>query len=88
MILYVLFAQRKCRYEGEYAPETLEICDEFTMDENPEWMENKIRDVKESGLYSGVELVEIVLLKDAAKRITDRLRNTLSVKADVLSNKE
>lgn len=38
MLLYVLMGQRKCRYEGEYAPEALEVIDENGNDENPDFL--------------------------------------------------
>lgn len=41
MKIHALFGQRKCRYDGEYAPELLEACDQYTMEETPEWMEEK-----------------------------------------------
>jgi hypothetical protein len=41
MKVYILFGQRKCSYDGEFAPEALDIINEFGMDENPEYLENK-----------------------------------------------
>lgn len=41
MKLYILFGQRKCTYDGQYAPEALAIADEWTMDENPDYIENE-----------------------------------------------
>ena len=40
--LYVLAAQRKCMYPGQYAMEILEVADWQTAeDENPEWLVEK-----------------------------------------------
>lgn len=36
MKLFVLFAQRIQNYDGEYAPEALEVATEFMLDENDE----------------------------------------------------
>lgn len=33
-----LFAQRKCSYEGEYAPELIAAIDEYGDDENPDYL--------------------------------------------------
>ena len=41
MKFHILIGQRKCSYPGQYAPEALEVADEYTMDENPEWMGEK-----------------------------------------------
>ena len=44
MKIHVLFGQRKEGYEGQYGPEVLAACDEFTVDENPEgWEETEDR---------------------------------------------
>ncbi len=48
MKLYVLFGQRKCTYDGQYAPEALAIADEWTMDENPQYIGEELD--KSSGL--------------------------------------
>lgn len=38
MEIRCLFAQRKCRYEGQYAPELLAAIDEYGDDENPHYL--------------------------------------------------
>jgi hypothetical protein len=42
MKLYVLFGQRHCRYEGEYAPEALAVIDEYGDEDNPEYMQEQL----------------------------------------------
>ena len=42
MKLHIIFGQRKCLYIGEHAAEALEIADEYTMDENPAWLAEKL----------------------------------------------
>lgn len=43
MTVFILFGQRKCDYEGQYAPEVLDVCDEFTRSENPqEYMDEEL----------------------------------------------
>ena len=39
MEIICLFAQRKCRYDGEYAPELLAAIDEYGDDDNPEFID-------------------------------------------------
>lgn len=42
MILKVLFIQRKCSYDGEFAPEALCCVDEYSIEDNPEWFETEV----------------------------------------------
>ncbi len=39
MEIICLFAQRNCRYDGEYAPELLAAIDEYGDDDNPEFID-------------------------------------------------
>jgi hypothetical protein len=41
MKIKILFAQRKCSYGGEYAPEALAVVDQHTDDENPEYFQRE-----------------------------------------------
>ena len=36
--VYILFGQRTCRYEGEYAPEVIASADEFCHEDNPDYL--------------------------------------------------
>ena len=47
MKLFILFGQRKQRYDGEYAPEALLCWDEFSVDANPEGFAAEIAGTKE-----------------------------------------
>lgn len=38
MEIRCLFAQRKCSYEGQYAPELLAAIDEYGDEENPDYL--------------------------------------------------
>ena len=44
MDLYVLFGLRRERYEGENAPEALEVMDEVSREENPGWLDQKLKE--------------------------------------------
>lgn len=37
MKAHLLVLHRKESYDGEFGPEIVAVCDEFTMDENPAW---------------------------------------------------
>lgn len=40
MKIRCLFAQRKCSYDGQYAPELLAAIDEYGDDENPDYLDH------------------------------------------------
>ena len=61
MKIYVLFAQRKCRYNGEYAPEALEVIDEFGMDENPEFLRLKQKEYENTKEFDSVVIIPIAV---------------------------
>ena len=63
MKLHILFGQRNCRYEGEYAPEALEIADEITMDDNSEWFEEKFEYYRDSTEFDALGVM-IIKIKD------------------------
>lgn len=42
MKTHLLVMHRKESYPGEHAPEVLSVCDEWTMDENPEWWDKEV----------------------------------------------
>ncbi len=74
MKLYVLMAQRKERYPGEYAPEALDVIDEWADDDNPDYMARKLEEAKESRVY---ENVVVVTLKVNGAQIMEMLRPTM-----------
>ena len=59
MKIHVILAQRKCRYEGEYAPEALEVADEYAMDDNPDWFYNKLDEYRQDKSFQSVEAIII-----------------------------
>lgn len=71
MKLYVLFAQRKQRYNGQYGIETLAITDEYSSEDNPEW----IHDTKAENEATGdFESLAVVTLEVSEAEIRKRLR--------------
>lgn len=59
MKLYVLFGQRKCTYEGQYAPEALAIADEWTMDENPQYIGEELDKYIKNKEFTSLEIIPI-----------------------------
>lgn len=41
MKIYCLFAQQKCDYEGQYAPDLRAAIDEYGNDENPSYLDDE-----------------------------------------------
>ena len=81
MILHCLFVQRK---NEECPPEPLEICDESVMDENPDWMEEKIKEALEYGEYSSHAIIKIAISEEGIRDIEHRLNdNTIIVSGTV-----
>jgi hypothetical protein len=65
MKLHIIFGQRKCNYPGEYAPEALDIADEYTMDVNPEFLEIKLLEHRKDESFQSVQVL-IVKVADQA----------------------
>lgn len=57
MKLYVLFGQRPCRYEGEYAPEALAVADEFTEEDNPDYMRERVAIEQATGDFTALRVI-------------------------------
>jgi len=83
MKLYVLFVQRECRYEGQYAPEALEVADEFSYEDNPDFLTGKLAEAQANAEFIGAAIIEINLGNEGFKSIQDRLISMTSVKASV-----
>jgi hypothetical protein len=73
MKIQVLFAQRPCSYPGELALEALEVCDEVTMDENPDWIYEKERDANKTGEFVSTVVISVDLGESGRKTIAHRL---------------
>jgi len=59
MSIYVLFGQRICDYPGQYAPEALEVMDEFAYSENGEWLLGKLEAAEKTNEFEGLRIVQI-----------------------------
>jgi len=76
--LYVIFGQRKEHYPGEYAPEALDVADECTMEENPEWLLERLQEHRKVSDWEAVEVVKISVPLDPIMQI---LRPTIRAAA-------
>jgi hypothetical protein len=59
MLLKVIFGQRKERYEGEHAPEALDVMDEYSYEENPDWLNQKLETHRLNTDFERFEIIEI-----------------------------
>lgn len=88
MKLYVLFQQLECSYDGEYAPEPVEVTNEYVMDENPAWMIEKIKKYEDDPMVKSVKLVEVSLCSGAVSVIEEALNGNPGVDASFVEIKE
>ena len=56
MKIFILWGQRKCRYEGEYAPELLVSVDEVTQDVNPDYLKSQFDKYYDSKEFSSIAI--------------------------------
>jgi len=68
--VHILIGQRICAYEGEYAPEVIASADEFTNEDNPDWLIDERKKAEDSKEFSSIALIEVELPFDA---VLDRL---------------
>lgn len=59
MEIFVLFAQRKEHYEGEYAPECLAVMSEWDMEENPAYMTDEKSKADATGEFERTETISL-----------------------------
>lgn len=78
MKIHVLFAQRKCTYEGEYAPEVLDAMDEHSFEENPKYLEEKLDESVNSGDFEAVKVIEIDVCGESISQILTPKKEIIS----------
>ncbi len=59
MKLKVIFAQRKELYERQCGVEAFECMDEYSFDDNPEWLLNKLKELKDNKEFTSAEIIDI-----------------------------
>ncbi len=82
MKLYILFGQRPCRYEDEYAPEALIVWDEFAVDENPGGYEEAL-DKERAKYASEMTAMRVIAVEVDGDKISKLLNATPVVKGEV-----
>lgn len=82
MNLHVLFIQRKENYEGQYAPEALVVCDEYTMEENPQVFEKECAEALAK--QGGVVASKVILVAVDQAEIRRQLLGIPKVKGTVV----
>lgn len=80
MEIKALIGQRHNSYPGEHAPEIIEAIDEFTDDQNPEWLIRKEREARETeGFHRLVIVTANIPDEDIQKALYPEVRiNTTS----------
>ncbi|WP_019022994.1 MULTISPECIES: hypothetical protein [unclassified Thioalkalivibrio] len=68
MKIYVLLAQRKESYEGEYGPEALGAMTEYEYDINPEFLEERRNEYSRNREFSAVRIVALDIPEGEVER--------------------
>jgi len=63
----LIIPQRHNRYDGEYGPEIIDAVDEFTDEENPDYLQEKFEQTKKSSEFDRVTLLQIEIPDEAIK---------------------
>lgn len=59
MDIYILMAQRKERYDGEYGPEALACMSEYEHSDNPEYLDEQKAKADESGEFENTVILRL-----------------------------
>jgi hypothetical protein len=85
MRLYVMFGQRAEKFEGQFAPEALDVIDEYTADENGAYMDTATAAAKEK---YGEDFVNIMWFPvDIEGAVEATIRKILLADMDALKAK-
>jgi hypothetical protein len=82
MKIHVLFGQRKEHYDGEFGPEVLAACDEFTADENPEGWDEELEKIKAEHVTEMAEM-KVIDIEVDGDRIRKLLIGTPVIKGEI-----
>ena len=91
MKLYILFGHRFESYEGQYAPEALEVVDECTMDENSEWIYEKKKKYEETGDFDILKIMVVHIDNKTFDRLffeIEALEGSISTPMEEYDDKE
>lgn len=78
-VIYLLIGQRKVSYPGEFAPEALAVADEFTQDDNPEYLDNELDKYEKSKEFTALEIIKVNVNAD----FDDILNRRIEVSGEV-----
>ena len=67
MLIFVLFGQRKCSYEGQYAPEALSCIDEIGYGDNPDYLTSEQERYELTGEFASLKIITLTLDGTAVK---------------------
>lgn len=70
MKIHVIFGQRKCRFEGQFAPEALECADEWTMEDNPSYLAGKLAEHQKEDDWQSLT---VIVIEIPVKAVLSRL---------------
>jgi len=83
MIVKIIWAQRKERYNGEFAPEALECMDGNSFIENPEFLLKKLDEHKKNSDLVEVKIIDVEV---SGTLISELLNKAPAIKGRVLEN--
>ena len=59
MIFHIMIGQRKGNYDGEYAPEALEVMDDNAMGDNAQHMIDKFKEYTDSKEFTNIVTIQV-----------------------------
>lgn len=81
MKLYIIFGQRIERYPGQYAPEALEVMDEYGMEENGEWLQKKLEEHRKNADFVKVDIFCVELPRGTQAHVRQHLLGEIKLQA-------
>ena len=85
MDLYIIFGQRKESYEGEHAPEALDIITEWDLEGNPEWLDEHLQQWRKDKNYVNILAIKVEVNQLKIRRM---LLADETLKGTVVEDKE
>lgn len=77
MDFLILVGQRKQRYDGEFAPEALEVIDEIGDGDNPDFLIEKMSEHQDSGDFESIATVRVRVPSEAIARALKPVRTVI-----------
>jgi hypothetical protein len=69
MILYILFIQRKERYVGEYGIEAVEVMDEYSYADNPDYLNDKLKEYRDQKDIDEAKIISVTINEQEIQKI-------------------